>query len=240
VSTVWALGPSGLPPAASITRDETQRHDGRYRTPYEQSKAEAHDVALRFRAAGLPLVTAMPNAVMGANDHSAFGYFLRLTLSGWMPPVAWGGDAVFSFVDVNALAEGICLAAEKAPMGEDYVFCGPSQPLRELFALWHRKTGKSAPRWFLPRGFMRPQVALLEPLQRALGLAAFMSRDTVDASNAHLDYSSAKARRELDWEHPGVDAMWDRIIEDERRLMAARQGFLGKLRHQPAAEITRA
>jgi len=232
VSSVWGLGPSGRPPAPSATRDETQRHDGRYLTAYERSKAEAHQVALRWRGKGLPLVIVMPNAVVGANDHSVFGYYLRLTLLGAMPPLAWGDDMVYAFVDVDALAEGMCLAAERAPVGEDYLFCGPRLPLRELFALWGRETGRGVPRWYLPRGFMRPQVALMEPLQRAFGLPAFMSRDAVDASRTHLDYSSAKAQRELGWQHPGLDAMWPPIIERERALMGRRQGFLGKLRHQ--------
>lgn len=237
VSTAWALGPSGRPPAASVAKDEAQRHDGRYLTAYERSKAEAHAVALRWRSKGLPLVAAMPNGVMGANDHSAFGYFLRLTLMGRMPPIAWGGDSVFSFVDVNALAEGLCLAAQKAPMGEDYLFCGPSMSVKELFALWARKTGRATPRWYLPRGLMRPQMALLEPLERALGLPAFMSRDAVDASRAHLDYSSAKARRDLGWDHPDIGSMWDRIIQRELALVASRQGFLGRLRHQAIVDL---
>src|SRR3954470_4674 len=36
VSTAWALGPSGRPPAASVTKDEAQRHDGRFLTAYER------------------------------------------------------------------------------------------------------------------------------------------------------------------------------------------------------------
>jgi dihydroflavonol-4-reductase len=233
VSAVWALGPSGRPPAASIARDETQRHDGRYLTAYERSKAEAHQVALRWRAQGLPLAIAMPNGVVGANDHSAFGYFLRLTLLGAMLPVAFGGDAVYALVDVDALSEGLCLAAERAPMGEDYLFCGERSPLRDMFDLWARETSRMTPRWFLPRNVMRPPMALIEPLQRALGLPAFMSRDTVDASRAHLDYSSAKAQRELGWRHPSFATMWPPIIRRERDLMAGRSGFLNKLRHLP-------
>lgn len=236
VSTVWALGPSGRAPGPSTPKDERWSGDGPYLSAYHHSKAEAHRVALRWRAKGLPVVTAMPNGVMGANDHSLFGYYLRLTLLGQMAPMAWGGDAVYALVDVHALAEGLCLAAEKAPAGEDYLFCGPRQTLRELFDLWGRKTGKRVPRWYLPRWFMRPQMALMEPLQRMAGLPAFMSRDAVDATRAHLDYSSAKAQRELGWTHPDADSMWDSIIRRERDLMAVRHGFLGKLRHQPVVE----
>ena len=74
---------------------------------------------------------------------------------------------------------------------------------------------------------------LLEPLQRMLGLPAFLSRETVEVTKAHLNYSSAKAKRYLGWVHPEVGEMWERIISDERRLMASRRGFLNKLRHQP-------
>jgi len=236
VSTVWALGPSGRAPAPSTPKDERWRDEGPYLSAYHRSKAEAHRVALRWRGQGLPVVTAMPNGVMGANDHSVFGYLLRLTMLGQMAPVAWGDDAVYAPVDVHALTEGICLAAERAPAGEDYLFCGPRLSMRELFDLWGRKTGQRVPRWYLPRGFMRPQMALIEPLQRWAGLPAFLSRDTVDATWGHLDYSSAKAQRELGWMHPDLDTMWDAIIRRERALMAARQGVLNKLRHQPLAE----
>ena len=236
VSTVWALGPSGRPPAASVARDEGWLDEGPYLSAYHRSKAEAHRVALRWRAKGLPVVTAMPNGVMGANDHSAFGYFLRLTLLGRMAPLSFAGDAVYTLVDVQALADGLCLAAENAPAGEDFVFCGPRTSLRGLFDLWGRKTGKRVPRWYLPRWFMRPQMALMEPLQRMAGLPAFLSRDVVDATRAHLDYASAKAQRELGWTHPDLDTMWDSIIGRERELMATRQGFLGKLRHQAVVD----
>jgi hypothetical protein len=70
-------------------------------------------------------------------------------------------------------------------------------------------------------------------LQRALGLPAFLSRDTVDSSKAHLNYSAAKARRDLEWRHPGIEDMWELIVREERDLMAQRHGFIQRLHHQP-------
>jgi dihydroflavonol-4-reductase len=235
VSSAWALGPSGYTPSTSVTKDETWNDDSRYFSAYHRSKADAHKVALDWRKMGLPLIAAMPNAVVGANDHSLFGYFLRLMMLGGMPPMAWGADGVYSVVEVNTLAEGLCLAAEKGVIGEDYLFCGPSISMGELFSLWARATGRTAPRWYLPRAFMRPQVAMLEPIQRMMKLTAFLSRDTVDTSRAHLDYSSAKAQRELGWIHPDRESIWEPIIKRERELMSVRRGFLNKLRHQPVA-----
>ena len=89
------------------------------------------------------------------------------------------------------------------------------------------------PRVYLPRGVMRPMMAAMEPMERAVGLPAFLSRDAVDATRAHLDYSSAKAQRELGWSCPSFASMWPPIIRRERELMAERDGFLNKLRHQP-------
>ncbi len=125
VSTVWALGGSKLSEKPVSMLDENARHSGVYLSSYERSKAEAHLVALDWRKKGLPMVIGMPNGVVGINDHATFGYFLRLYLLHKMPPVAWGRNVVYSLVEVNALAQGLCLAAEKAPVGEDYVFCGP-------------------------------------------------------------------------------------------------------------------
>jgi dihydroflavonol-4-reductase len=233
VSSVWALGPSGYAPSPSVPKDEAWNDDGPYLTAYHRSKAEAHKVALDWRRMGLPLIAAMPNAVVGPNDHSTFGYFLRLMMLGGMSPMAWGDDAVYGLVEVNTLAEGLCLAAQKGTIGEDYLFCGPSISMGELFSLWGRKTRRAAPRWYLPRGFMRPQMAMMEPIQRMMGLPAFLSRDTVDTSRAHLDYSSLKAQRELGWTHPDRESIWDPIIQTERELMSARNSLLNKLRHKP-------
>jgi dihydroflavonol-4-reductase len=238
VSTVWALGGSGPVGKPAQVRDENTQHSGVYLSPYERSKADAHQVALDWRANGLPLVIGMPNGVVGINDHSTFGYFLRLYLLHGMPPIAWGRDTVYALVEVNALAEGLCLAVEKAPIGEDYVFCGEPITLRGLFELWGRYRGGMVPRLWLPRWFMRPQMALLEPLQRRLGLPAFLSRDTVNVTQVHLNYSAAKAKRELGWQHPDIETMWAAIVPAEQALMASRIGWLNKLRHQAVLDDT--
>lgn len=232
VSTVWALGPSGHPPETALPKDETQSHDGNYLSAYERSKTEAHQAALAWRAQGLPLVIAMPNAVVGANDHAVFGYFLRLYLLHGMPPMASGGDTVMSMVDVLALADGLCRAAEAARTGEDYLFCGEPLSIRGLFNHWGRYPGGMVPRLWLPRGLMYWPMALLEPLERTVSVPAFFGRETIQASRGHLNYSAAKAHRDLGWSHPSIDVMWERIIGEERALMKQRRGFLNKLRHQ--------
>jgi dihydroflavonol-4-reductase len=232
VSSTMALGPSGYAPDPPAIADETRVRPDRFLTPYERSKAEAHAVALAHRDRGLPLNILMPNAVVGVNDHSIWGYFLRLHLQHAMVPTSFARDMVVSFVEVEALAEGVCLVVEKATVGEDYVFAGEPMTLPELFRAFDRHPGGMKVRLWLPRGVMRPAMAMLEPIERALGLPAFLSRDTVDASRGHWWYSSAKARRDLGWRHPMPDAMWDGIVRGERALLERRRGFLDRLRQQ--------
>ena len=138
-----------------------------------------------------------------------------------MPPTAWGGDAVISMVNVDALADGLCLAAAKAPVGEDYLFCGEPLSIRALFEIWSGYPGGMMPRLWLQRWLIRWQVAMLESFQRALGCPAFLSRDTVDASRAHLNYSAAKAQRDLGWNHPDINEMWGHIVRQEARAEGA-------------------
>ena len=73
VSTVQAFGETGPKP-----RDETFKRYAPCRTTYEQSKTDAHEIALQHQQRGLPLVIVCPHAVIGANDHSSWGYFSRL------------------------------------------------------------------------------------------------------------------------------------------------------------------
>lgn len=230
VSTVWAHGPCG--PEAGDERSPRRRSDV---NAYAPTKFDAHDEALRERERGLPLSIVMPNAVVGANDHSLFGHLLRLYLMNRLPPTAWGAESVFAMVEVHALAEGICLTAERADMGEDYHFSGEPQTIRQMLGHWGRHSGGVAPFLWLPGWLMKMQLWPLEPLQRWAGLPAFLSREAVSSGLCHLNFSSAKARRDLGWTHPDPTTMWDRIIEEERRLLALRRGFLDRLRVMPVA-----
>ena len=229
VSTVWALGDSG---PADVPADEARQHNGRFSSAYERSKFDAHQVALSWRARGLALVIAMPNAVVGANDHSVFGYFLRLHLMGLMPPISFARGMVMAPVDVEALADGLALAAEKGSPGEDYLFCGPPQSLETIFEHFARHPGGFRPLLWLPRWIMRWQFALIAPLLRSLGLPAFLSPEVVDVTRVNLNYSAAKARAELGWQHPGAVEMWDRIVREERALIDSRRGLRRRLRNQ--------
>ncbi len=218
VSTVLAFGDTG-----QQLRDETFERQAPCRTWYEQTKTEAHAIARKYQQRGLPLIIVCPNGVIGANDHSVLGFFLRLYLNRMILPFAWSPDSIFSFVEVNDLAQGITLAAEKGRSGETYIFAGEPKSTREHLAIWTLRPGAFKVRGWLPAGLMAVSLWPFELLQRAAGLPAFMSRETVRGSTASLYYSSEKAQRELGWSHRSAQEMWLITMDGELELLARRK-----------------
>ena len=229
VSSVVALDPEvhdadPARPAGAPFRDP------RFCTPYSRSKAAAHEVALRHRAEGLALVNVMPNVVVGPDDHSAFGHFIRLHIMGRNLPLAFGADCRIAPIDVDSLAEGICLAADRGEIGEDYCFGGASITFKELFQAFAEQPGGMKVRLYLPRWFMGLQMPLFAWLLRRMGLTAFLSPELVRSSRADYDFSSAKAEQELGWRRPDPDEMWRRLFEQESELVLERSGFTSRVR----------
>ena len=219
VSSVVAFGES-----TPQEQDETCRRQAPCRTAYEQSKTDAHGIACQHRERGLPLIIVCPNGVIGANDHSSWGYFLRLYLNRIMPPLCWSRNTIHGLVDVDDLAEGIALAAEKGRVGETYFLSGEFRSFCEHLHYWSMKPGG-----FRPLVWLSPQLAALlfaplEPLQRMLGLPAFASRETAVAGSTSWHYSSNKAKRELGWMHRSAEAMWFAAIDGELLLFSRRKG----------------
>jgi dihydroflavonol-4-reductase len=219
VSTVMAFGETG-----TQMRDEAFTRQAPCSTFYERSKTDAHEMALKYLQGGLPLIIACPHAVIGANDHSSWGYFLRLYLNRFMPPIGWSPDAIHALVYRDDLAEGIALAAEKGRIGEVYILSGEVRSFREHVDYWTKRPGAFRPLIWLPTGLAALCFAPLEPLQRMLGLSAFISRETVLAAATNLNYSNEKAKRELGWTHRSAEAMWFSTIDDELELLSRRKG----------------
>ncbi len=219
VSTVVAFGETG-----TVLRDETFAREATCRTVYERSKTDAHEIALRYRQKGLPLIIACPHAVIGANDHSSWGYFLRLYINRMMPPIGWSPESIHALVYRDDLAEGIALAAERGRFGEIYFLSGEARTFREHLQYWAKRPGALRPRIWLPAGVAALFFAPLEPLQRLVGLSAFISRETVRAASMNLFFSNEKAKRELGWTHRSAEEMWLATIDGELELLARRKG----------------
>jgi nucleoside-diphosphate-sugar epimerase len=169
------------------------------------------------------LILVCPANVLGANDHSVWGYFVRLYLNRLQPPFAWAAGTINSGVHVNDAAEGIALAAEKGRPGETYILAGDAMRTRDILAIWMARPGGLKTRFYIPTWLAAPLFWVLEPLQRRLGLPAFISRETALAGDIHMFFSSAKAQTELGWRYCSARVMWDEVLDQELELMARRK-----------------
>jgi nucleoside-diphosphate-sugar epimerase len=149
VSTVVAFG---------NTRDavvaEGHAHDRAWTSYYDETKHEAHQVARRIAAEGLPLVTVLPGLVYGPYDHSQVGNLMTQLRKGRLPLIAFG-DLGVSAVHRDDVADGILAALEKGRPGEEYVLGGDIVRLRDILNTAADVLGRKRPRGDLPTGVVR-------------------------------------------------------------------------------------
>lgn len=217
-SSTTALGDTG-----GQVVDEAFTRNAAPATYYEATKTEAHAVALRFQAEGLPLIVACPAQVVGPGDHSPFGWFARLYVRGLLPPVIWAPGGTFSFNYVDDVAEGLALAAEKGRIGETYYLAGNPISLRRLTSVWKEAVGGVPPFIWLPKPLAVAQGVLLGSLLRLAGLPAFISKEVVEGSFVSFQYSSAKAEREFGWRPRSAEQAWIDTLRAERARIGRRQ-----------------
>jgi dihydroflavonol-4-reductase len=205
----------------TVPADETFTRKTGYSTYYEETKTRAHEVALRYQQSGLPLIIACPSTVVGANDHSPFGYYLRMYINRLLVPFAWSPNIVFTLVHVDDLAEGIVLAAEKGRIGETYFFAGDPIRQRDTLKLWNQQPGGFKIRFYVPPAVMKMLTSPMSILMRLVGMPGFLSAETVD-SIVHMNYSSQKAQQQLGWQHRNAQETWAQIFSEEYALRAQR------------------
>jgi dihydroflavonol-4-reductase len=153
---------------------------------YEDTKRRAHEIALGFAAAGLPLVIVQPGQVYGPNDHSEVGANLRALASGKLRYRALGGVGL-NFVHVDDLADGIARALDRGRPGECYVLGGEIARLDDAYRAVAQTTGRPLPSLVIPDALLRIAGRLVPSLREVVSSADGVTFWATDA----------KARAEL-------------------------------------------
>jgi len=180
--------------------DEQTKYDLDYLgVKYLETKHRGEQIALELAKKGLPLVVVNPATVIGTGDiylsSTAFIlWYYKKKFPGYM-------DGTLNMVDVEDVADGHILAAEKGKIGERYILGNENFTLLELFSLLEEVTGVPKPKMKIPY-FMALASGYF--VERILGMSfpnySTMDLDSVKLSKLRWHFDSSKAIAELGYQ----------------------------------------
>ena len=173
------------------------QHDWDEGNGYIRSKWLSELDALRFAREGLPLVAVNPAFPFGERDigPTPTGSMIVAALKKEVPGYL---DAGFCAVDVDDVAEGHVLAAEKGRVGERYILGNHNVMMRDFYEVVARVAGVPRPKRKIPTplalgmGWMMENYAV--KLKKKRPLATLKAARYTTATHF---YDVSKARREL-------------------------------------------
>lgn len=175
--------------------DEKYHFTGKHISVYDQTKAEAHDVAVKMMKEGLPLVIVQPGLVYGPGDTSS----LRTTLISYLKkqlPVLPQKTAL-SWAHVDDVAHAHWLAMEKGKVGESYHINGYTHTLVNAFQVANEITGIHRPAT-VPHQMIRAMSSIMYFFDKFLPVPENYTGEglRIIAGVTYIG-SNAKARQEL-------------------------------------------
>jgi len=197
--------------------DESYRFDGHHLSVYDETKAEAHQVAEDFIRQGLPLTIVQPGGVYGPGDTSALGTLFRNLLTGKTPPLPRRAAICWGYID--DVARGHVLAMEQGASGRSYYLCGPVHTFVEAVRLAAKIAGVSGPRLTLPPAALKIAAAIMPLFDGWLPLPPEFTAEGLRVL-AGVTYAgtSERARRELGWR---ARPLADGLVETLRHELGA-------------------
>ena len=238
-STVGTIGLNGTERGCAADESDWAQIDHLFGL-YKQSKYVAEHEVLRAGAQGLPVVLVQPTLPLGPGDRAPTptGKTVLDFLNGHIPGFL---DTSLNVVDVDDVAAGHLLAAERGAQGRSYVLGGENLELRQILDVLAAATG-------LPRATIR--------VPRQAALAAAYACDLVEGRLLHREpsvplegarmattrmiYTDARARAELGYSsRPAVEAILRsaRWYADNGYVSARR---LARIRWREVAEVPNA
>ena len=193
-STVGALG---IPPGGQAGTEETRVSLADMAGDYKRSKFLAEEVARGFARQGLPIVIVNPSTPVGSGDirPTPTGQMIVDFLRGRM----WAYlETGLNLVDVEDVAAGHLLAAQRGRVGERYILGGRNLTLREIFELLGRITGIRPPRLKVSAGLVLPMARISEWIaDHITGRPPLIPVDAVRMAQKTMFFDCSKAVREL-------------------------------------------
>jgi len=179
---------------------------------YKRSKYAAEQVALEYAARGLPVVIVNPSYPVGPRDikPTPTGQTILDFINHRLPAYV---DTGINVVDVEDVARGHLLAAERGRIGERYILGGKNMPMKEFLGLLEGITGIPAPRLRLP---YTPLLALSYANAawcRVTKTTPRMTPDTIRMSRHYMYYDPRRAIEELGMPQTSPEAALKKAVD---------------------------
>jgi len=199
--------------------DETyeRRLDDGFLSSYDETKYDAHRVAVERAGRGAPVLVAQAGVVYGPGDISQIGEQLRLAQLGKLRYVTFAGLG-FTPVYIDDVVAGLILILDRGRVRESYVLGGEPTTMKEAVTIAARTAGRKPPRFVMPTTMVRAMTPFAPVIGRLLGLPPNLS-ELIRASDGVTYWAThAKAEQELGYA--------PRDLETGLREMAARTGSI--------------
>lgn len=179
---------------------------------YKRSKFLAEQEALQAAERGVPVVIVNPSTPVGPNDikPTETGRVITRFLNNEMPGYV---DTGLNLIDVDDVAEGHLLAAERGRVGEKYILGNRNMTLREILETLAALTGRPAPRAKIPYGVALAVAHLNEFfVGTVLGREPSIPVEGVRMAGKKMFFDAGKAVRELGLPQTPVEEALERAI----------------------------
>ena len=207
-STISAIGP---PRDGRPADEKTEYPENWLGLAYPDSKHEGELAALEAgERHGIEVVVVNPGYVLGVpvnrsqpgeTSTRTIGNYLR----GRLPGVIGSG---MNFVDVEDVARGHLLAAERGKPGQRYILGGENLSWPELIERVADISGVHFPVLVLP-----PEIAWVGRVREAIGIPGPVSAEAYELMGRDWRFSSRKAERELGYTSAPIDVSLQATID---------------------------
>jgi dihydroflavonol-4-reductase len=217
-STVGALG---IPHGGIGTEDTPSSLDD-MPGHYKRSKFMAEQAAIEAARGGMPVVIVNPSTPIGSLDFkpTPTGRIIVDFLNRRMPAYVETG---LNLVDVEDVARGHLLAAERGRIGEKYILGGENVSLRDFLGRLARISGLPAPILRIPYAVAFGYALGAEAFARAVTRRAPRASLTeVRMSRKKMFFDSSKAEAELGYRHQPIEAALRSAVEFFRSQTGAK------------------
>jgi dihydroflavonol-4-reductase len=198
----------GLPPDGTPGSEAVPLLPKDMVSDYKRSKYLAEQEVLKYAQRGLPVVIVNPSFPVGPWDvkPTPSGQMIVNFLRGKIPAYVHTG---LNVVDVEDVAIGHVMAAERGRIGERYILGHANLTLPELFQLLEQVSGMRAPRLRIPYGLAYLSACVSECVARTIThKPPFVTLAGVRLSRKRMFFDASKAVRELGLpQTPAIEAL---------------------------------